>query len=415
MPKLQDLKEQRAAKIVEMRTINDKAMNDKRDLDDGERKSFDALDKETRSLGDQIDRAEKLAAYERLEASGETVSGTGEMRRELRNYSLAKAATESLAGKLSGVEAEFHQELSKGRETRGLMVPVDILLGGGAETRAITTTTPASYVGGNLIRTDLAAMTDRRRPALKVEALGATVLRGLVGNLDLPRLNSSGTAYWIAEHAATTGSDAKFEKKSMSPNTVSGQYELSRRMVLQSNEAIETILRRDLGLILAQALDRAALRGGGTNEPTGITADTDVTELTAAAFSSDATADMIAALETDDVTGTTAFLMHPNIMKIVRKEKDTDGRVIPASELFHSKPFDVSTQVPDDGASPATDQLIYGEWASLYLGYWSGVDILMNPYADSVASKGGVLLHAFLDADVVVRHPEGFTYMGITG
>lgn len=413
--RLQALKEQRAAKIAEMRTINEKAANDNRDLDDGERKQFDALDKEVRGLGEQIDRAEKLATYERLEAAGEHVGGNGEMRRELRNYSLAKAATESLTGKLSGVEAEFHQELSKGRETRGLMVPAEILLGG-AETRAVTTTTPLAGPGGNLVRTDLASMTDRRRPALKVEALGATVLRGLTGNLDLPRLAESGTAYWIAEHTDTTGSDPQFEKKSLSPKTVSGEYELSRRMLLQSQEAIETILRRDLGMILAQALDRAAIEGGGTNEPTGIIADSDVTEITAAALSSDATADMIAALEVDDVTGTRAFLTHPNVIAIARKIKEGGtNRVVPISETFHGERVEWSTNVPNDGGSPALDRLIYGEWASLYLGYWSGVDILLNPYHADVASKGGVKLHAFLDADVVVRHPEAFRWMEITG
>jgi HK97 family phage major capsid protein len=413
MPRLHDLKEQRAAKIAEMRAINDKAMNDNRDLDDGERRQFDTLDKETRSLGDQIDRAERLATYER-QATAEPVDG-GELRRELRNYSLAKATTESLTGKLTGLESEVHVELSRGRETRGLMVPVDILLRG-AETRAITTTTPVGGPGGNLVRTDLAAMTDHRRPALKVEALGATVLRGLTGNLDLPRLSESGSAYWIAEHANTTGSDAKFEKKSLSPKTVSGEYELSRRMLLQSQEAIETILRRDLGMILAQALDRAAIEGGGSNQPTGIIADADVIEITAAALSSDTTADMIADLDADDVTGTRAFLTHPNVIAIARKIKETTtDRVVPISETFHGERVEWSTNVPNDGGSPARDRLIYGEWASLYLGYWSGVDILLNPYHSDVASKGGVKLHAFLDADVVVRHPEGFRWMEITG
>ncbi|MCT8999631.1 phage major capsid protein [Chelativorans intermedius] len=412
---LQALKEQRAAKIAEMRAINEKASNDNRDLDEGERKQFDALEKEVRGLGDQIDRAEKLATYERLEAAGEHIGGNGEMRRELRNYSLAKASTEALAGKLSGLEAEVHQELSKGRETRGLMVPTEILLGG-AETRALTTTTPVAGPGGNLIRTDLASMTDRRRPALKVESLGATVLRGLIGNLDLPRLAESGTAHWIAEHSDTTRSDAQFSKKSMGPKTVSGEYELSRRMLLQSQEAIETILRRDLGFILAQALDLASIKGGGANEPTGIMADADVTELTAAALDTAATADMIAALEIDDVTGTRAFLTHPAVMAIARKREDNDGLPIPIATTFHNERVESTTQVPVVTAGPPeTRALIYGEWASLYLGYWSGVDILMNPYHADVASKGGVLLHAFLDTDVVVRHPEAFRWMEITG
>jgi hypothetical protein len=34
--------------------------------------------------------------------------------------------------------------------------------------------------------------------------------------------------------------------------------------------------------------------------------------------------------------------------------------------------------------------------AELAIGYWSSGDILLNRYHQDVASKGGVLLHAFL-------------------
>jgi HK97 family phage major capsid protein len=420
MPKLHELREKRSAKVAEMRTMNEKAATENRDLDEGERKRFDTLDTETRALNDQIGRAERLAEYERHEANGEPVGGA-DMERELRNYSLAKATREGSNGSLTGLEAEVHAELSRGREVRGVMVPTSIILGG-METRALTTTTPAGNAGGNLVRTDLASMTDRRRPALRVEAMGATILRGLTGNLDLPRMVDSGTAHWVAEHTNTTRSDAKFAKKSMGPKTVSGEYEISRRMMLQSNEALENILRSDLGYILAQALDRAAIKGGGAEEPTGIMEDGDVIEMAGAALSSDATADMIAALELDDVTGTRAFLTHPAVMALARKIKDADERIIPASETFHGERVETSTQVPivspEEAGPPivaATRALIYGEWASLFIGYWSGVDILMNPYHADVASKGGALLHAFLDTDVVVRHPEAFRWMEIAG
>src|SRR5690606_7713389 len=122
------------------------------------------------------------------------------------------------------------------------------------------------------------------------------------------------------------------------------------RMLLQSQEAVDTILRRDLALILAAAVDRAALEGGGSNEPTGIIADADVTELQAAALSSDTTADMIADLDVDDVTGTRAFLTHPRVINIARKIKEaTTDRVVPISETFHGERVEWSTNVPDDG------------------------------------------------------------------
>lgn len=406
--KIKDLKETRSGKIAEMRSISDKAATENRDLSGEERKRFDALDIEVTGLSARLTDAEKLAEFERLEARGDTVSCNGAERRGLENYSLSKAVSESRHGALTGLEAEWHQELSKDRaEVRGVMIPTQIILGG--ERRALTTAGTA----GNMVSTDLAAMTDRRRPALMIERMGASVLRNLTGNLDLPRLIGSGSAGWVAEHTDATGSDATFGKTSMAPKTVAAEYEVSRRMLLQST-SLEAILRADLGYLLAQKIDSAAIRGGGTNEPTGILADEDVDSVTGGAFDSNITADLIAALQTDNVTGTTGFLTNPAVMNAARKKKDGDGRVIPLAELFHGERAESSTQVPGNlGAETDKNALIYGEWASLYIGYWSGVDILFNQFHSDVASKGGAIIHAFLDADVVVRHPEGFRYAEI--
>jgi HK97 family phage major capsid protein len=413
--KLNDLKEKRAAKIAEMRTMNDKAMNDNRDLDEGERTKFTALEAETRTLEEQIGRAEKLAAYERLEATGERVGGEGEMRHELRNYSLSAAITGAMSGRLTGREAEVHQELSKGREQRAgagihLAVPTEILLG---ETRSQTV--GSDPAGGYTVATQLAAVADRFRPALKVQSMGATVMANLTGFLDLPNLASSGTATWVQENGNATRSAAGFDKVSMGPKTITGEYRLSRRLMLQSGASIEDLLRRDLGFILAQGLDLAAINGSGVNaQPRGILQTPGVTKETTETDFSDTTANLISALEIDDVTGTAAFLTNPTVMKGVRKIKDADDHVIPASELFHGQRVEVSTQVPTTiGSGGDKSALIYGQWGELVIGYWSAVDILLNPYHPDVASNGGALLHAFLDADVAVRHVEAFRYAEI--
>ncbi|KFI29514.1 hypothetical protein CG51_07130 [Haematobacter missouriensis] len=108
------------------------------------------------------------------------------------------------------------------------MVPTEILM----EARALTTTTPAGPAAGNLIGTTMGPLMDRRRSALKVEDMGATVLRSLSGNFDLPRLAGSGIAGWVAEHAPVSRSNARFGKASMSPKTVAAEYEVSRRLLL---------------------------------------------------------------------------------------------------------------------------------------------------------------------------------------
>lgn len=412
---LNDLREKRAARISEMRAINDKAMNDNRDLDESERTRFAALETETRTLEEQVTRAEKLAAYERLEAAGERVGGEGEMRHELRNYSLSAAINGAMTGRLTGREAEMHQELSRGREQRAgagihLAVPTEILLG---ETRSQTV--GSDPAGGYTVATNVAAVADRFRPSLKVQSMGATVMANLTGFLDLPNLASSGTATWVQENGNANRSAAGFDKVSMGPKTITGEYRLSRRLMLQSGASIEDLLRRDLGFILAQGLDLAAINGSGQNaEPLGILNTTGVLKETTETDFSDTTANLISALEIDDVTGTAAFLTNPTVMKTVRKIKDNDDHVIPASELFHGQRVEVSTQVPTNiGAGSDKSALIYGQWGELVIGYWSAVDILLNPYHPDVASNGGALLHAFLDADVAVRHVEAFRYAEI--
>lgn len=405
---LNDLKETRAGKLSEMRTINEKALHDQRDLSGEERKRFDALDGEIRSLTDQIERSEKVAAFERVQDAQPI---TGDMP-ELRSYSLSKAISEGSNGRLTGLEAETHQELSKGREVRGVMIPTEVILGG--EQRAVLTTQPAAGPGGNLVATDLAAMTDRRRPALKIEQMGATILRGLNGNLDLPRLAKSGSANWVSEHTDSTRSDPEFAKKSMGPKTVTAEYELSRRMMLQSNQAIDTILRSDLAMLLSEKMDAAAIRGGTTpDEPVGIIADPDVQQVAVGGTDlGNDTSLLMQALEVDDVTGTRAFLSHPIIEHQARTQRDAEARPFNQDFIWHGQRHEMSSQMPTDlGAGNDEAGLIYGEWASLYLGFWSGVDILLNPYHADVASKGGTLIHAFLDVDVIVRHPEGFRYM----
>ncbi|RVI53909.1 phage major capsid protein [Sinorhizobium medicae] len=382
MTNIAHLQEKRAAKLEELRSAqNDDAR-------------FTAVEKEIASIDGEIRRAQKLDALDKAAVAPADTSKD----RELRNYSLAKAVREGV-DKLSGLEREMHDELA--REARnapqGIIVPTSVIFG---EQRAMLTTGSA----GNTVATSMGALVDRLKPVLKVQGMGASVISGLSGNLDLPKLTSGPTSSWVAEDGSSTASDATFDKVSLKPKTVTGEMYLSRRLTLQNGVALESVLRNDLAYVLAQALDKAAINGTGVNDPEGIL--TAIAEhATAATALSDIAADLIAALEIDDITGSTGFLTNPSLLAAVRKVKDTTGRVIPASEIFHGERVESSNNIP---AVTAKNPLIFGAWSNLVIGYWSGVDILANPYSD--ASKGGLRLHAFLDADIAIRHEEAFAY-----
>ena len=410
---LPDLLARRDQAVADMRSVNDCAEQETRDLSAEEKQCFDKAEADANSLSEQINRARTLEAFERhSEAAVSDTTEASADQPELRGYSIGRALHQGGEGRLDGLEGEWHEHLLQMRgNAKGTLIPTAAILGD--EQRAVTTTTPAAGPGSNLVQTDLARMTDRRRAPLRVAQLGVTVLRNLVGDLELPRLASSGTAFWLAEHQDTTGSDASFNKKNLSLKTVSGEYEMSRKLMLQSQEAVDQILMRDLAYVLSQALDKACILGGGPGEVSGLLNDPEVSEVATAGQDIGVdTSLQIKALEVDDVYDEAAYLTHPAIMHEGRVSRDTTQRPLPEHWMWHGRQFTTSTQVPTTmGADGDLTPIIYGAWSNAYLGFWSGVDILQNPYDQRVSSKGGLLLQAFLDADFLVRHPEAFNYV----
>lgn len=82
---------------------------------------------------------------------------------------------------------------------------------------------------------------------------------------------------------------------------------------------------------------------------------------------------------------------------------DDDGKV-------NRKPFLATQQMPANltkGTGTNLHSLIYGIWNQLVLAYWSGIDILVDPYTGS--SSGTVRVVALQDMDIQVRHNEAFS------
>lgn len=60
------------------------------------------------------------------------------------------------------------------------------------------------------------------------------------------------------------------------------------------------------------------------------------------------------------------------------------------------------------GSTVEPGALVFGDWSSLLVGYWSGTDLLVNPYEGAAYSRGRVLVRAMRDCDVQARHIASF-------
>ena len=58
--------------------------------------------------------------------------------------------------------------------------------------------------------------------------------------------------------------------------------------------------------------------------------------------------------------------------------------------------------------------LIFGNWNDLVIGFWSEIDLLVNPYSDSAFSMGNVQLRGAMTLDIALRHPESFAWCALT-
>jgi len=419
---IQAIREQRSTAVKEMRAITELAGKETRDLSGDESTKFDALRGQLTSLDSQLERAQVIADAERSMAADTNQpqrGNDGDFETACRNFSVTKAIAQQLAPSEvdAGRELEISQELARrsGASPAGILVPHEVFL----EKRDVLT----SGSGGNLVpeqhRADL--MIDRLRASLQVQGLGATVLTGLVGNQDIPRLTGSASAYWVAEHGAVTESDHTFDSVSMAPKTVGAEVEYSRRMLINAVPAVEQLVRSDLANVLATAIDDAAINADGTgNKPTGILNTAGIGSVSlgtnGGAPTWEKVLDVIAELSTDNaLMGKLGWLTNPDAVKKMRgtvRVASTD------SQFLMSTPTELagyalaqSTQVPNDGTKgtgTALSTMLFGNWSDLLIGYWSAVDILVNPYHTDVYSKGGVKINALQDCDIAVRHAESF-------
>jgi HK97 family phage major capsid protein len=58
--------------------------------------------------------------------------------------------------------------------------------------------------------------------------------------------------------------------------------------------------------------------------------------------------------------------------------------------------------------------IVFGNWNDLVIGFWSEIDLLVNPYSDSAFSAGNVQLRGAMTLDIALRHPESFAWCPLT-
>jgi len=380
-----------------------------------------AMDAIQRGLTTEQFQAEALT---KLASAPLPTADIGLDKRETKRYSMLRVlnALANPGDAAAQRAAAFERECSEaaaaklGKQARGFMVPNEI------QKRDLNVTTATA--GGNLVATDLlgGSFIDALRNAMVISGLGTRMLTGLVGNIAIPRLSGTGTAYWVAENTAPTESDQTIAQVTLSPKTVGAFTDISRRLLLQSSLDVEAMVQNDLATILGLAIQQAAINGSGaSNQPSGILTRVTASVIGGTNGAAPTWANMIQ-LESDVAVanadiGTLAYLTNAKVrgkLKSTSKVSGQNGFVWEQGDTpVNGYRTAVTNAVPSNlvkGTSGAVcSAIIYGNFADLVIGMWGSLDLMVDPYTGSTA--GTVRVVALQDVDVQLRNVVSFATM----
>lgn len=400
---LHTIREAKASKTAEARAL----LADNRDLTADESAKFDGLKKEIEALEAQEARAQFLDDAERRQ-SGTVITGDGERDLDTleSRVSILKIVQAGMEGRaLDGAEAEYNAEIERrnGRKAEGVFVPMRAI------ERRVNTTTSADDVVGTDHRAD--QYIEGLRDSLVARRLGVRVLSGLRGNVSIPKHGTGTTSGWVAENSALSASDMTFGNVALSPKHVGVLSEMSRQLIQQSDPSIERLLRDDMSYQIAKAIDSALIKGGGTNEPKGVTATLATANGTLATPTWAEVLDIIEAVESDNALAAHGWLMGPAAKAKLRKTLKVSGDAGGGFLLDNGQMGGYGVTTTNQVSSGSNgNSVIFGDWSQVLLGVWSELDILVNPYSETAYSKGNVLIRAMATCDIAIRHEEAFVW-----
>lgn len=369
-------------------------------------------------------------ALEHVTSQPQPTADIGMSRREVQQYSMIRAlnALANPQDRHAQESASFEVEASnaaaakQGRGVRGLLVPIDVLTSG---LRADNVVKGTASQGGNLVATNLlsSSFIDLLRNAMVLNRLGAQYLTGLVGDIAIPRQTGGASFFWVGESGSANLSGQTFDQVPMTPKSGMARTQISRKMLLQSSIDVESFVRNDLAKTVGLGIQLAAINGSGVApNPLGILNVAGIGSQVGGANGAAPTWANIVGLETavavaNADVGTLGYLTNAAVRGKLKTTQKFAGSNADAIWADGNTPLNgyqaaVTNAVPSNGTKgtgTALSSIIFGNFADLIIGMWGGLELQVDPY--SAGDTGSVVVRAFQDVDVAVRHKESFSAM----
>lgn len=364
--------------------------------------------------------------------------------KEKGKYSLLRAIRAATAERMgetgawkdAGFEREVSRSIAKsaGKETAGIFMPTNLRFAMRAADYSFGTGSGLSATSGgsNIVATNLlsGSFIELLRNKARVLSMGAQMLSGLVGNVDIPRQKAAGQTYWVGEGGTLSQTGGQFDKISLSPKSIGALSVITRQMLLQASPDVEMLARADLLATVALGIDLAALSGSGSAfQPLGVANQTGIGSVIGGTNGGALTINNLIDLETFVASnnadeGSLAYLTNAKAVGTLKKLISTTGQY-----LWTNSPMGQRSGTPGEingytvarsnqarsnltkGSGTNLSEVFFGDWSQVLVGEWGVVEILPNPYAAGIYEAGGIELRVLQSLDIGVRHPQSFAVM----
>lgn len=322
--------------------------------------------------------------------------------------------TEGRFKKDAGFELEAVAAATDGHkgQVRGVILPTDITMHTphSMRTRASDQLAGTPGLGGNLVDDVLmsGSMIDVLRNVSILAKMGVRVFGGLSGDVSFPKHLTDVSAFWVPEDGGPSQSGMTFGQVKMSPRTCAAMTELSRKLLLQTSTDVEAYARMSIISSIALKIDAAGLNGDADPDaPNGLADEAGVNETDFAIAGQPTYAEVInmrtKVKKQNALLGSLGYVFSPDIeehLLTTPRLSGADNPIMVDEGRLGGYRAEATNQA-------AVDEMWFGNWSDLYMGLWSGLDIMVDPYTNS--ASGAVRVVAHQDVDFAVARAQSFT------
>nr|DAM95538.1 MAG TPA: major capsid protein [Caudoviricetes sp.] len=375
-----EIKRDEAQKIInEMRALNDRAQNEKRDFTADEQAKYNALDARFDSLQAEIKRAEKLAEREKFMDESPSYAGTSQGEREAMSERELNSAFFRMLAKSPGEQHQLARALN------------------------ITTDADGGFTVPKSFASSVIEKLNKETLMRKISSVIATS-----STTQIPVEAARPEFKWLAEAAAFSEVSATFSKIELNAHKCGGVIKLSTEILEDSSIDIENYIRNKMYDALSDLEEQAFLNGTGTNQPTGacngLTAS--VTTATQTTIKYEEVLDLYYALA-KSYRANACFIVSDSFEKQLRLIKDGNGMPIwqpalsaGAPNTLLGRPIYTSEFLPTvaKDAMPA----IFGDFSYYQIADRGGISLQRLNELYAINGQIGLLIQKRVDAKLTL-------------